>query len=167
MYVKTSFPVVLGVLEYLAQSRRVAFCRSELWHPACAPVRAYSIYSQRQSRPHMYDEEDLEKVLGYQEACLFFPSPPMDLGVRPSGDRTHRGSGSLARCDVPYKLLLVAMTGARSCCLHSTPDYASNLCASDVVSMAPGLAAFSVFPNARRVPEKYPYALILRSFLLT
>lgn len=123
--------------------------------------------SQRQSRPHMYDEEDLKKVLGYQEACLFFPSPPMDLGVRPSGDRTHRGSGSLARCDVPYKLLLVAMTGARSCCLHSTPDYASNLCASDAVWMASGLAAFSVFPNARRVPEKYPYALILRSFLLT
>lgn len=97
---------------------------------------------------------------------LFFPSPPMDLGVRPSGDRTHRGSGSLAGCDVPYKLLSAAMTGARSCCLHSTPDYASNLCASDAVWMASGLAAFSVFPNARRVPEKYPYALIFRSFLL-
>lgn len=97
---------------------------------------------------------------------LFFPSPPMDLGARPSGDRTHRGSGSLAGCDVPYKLLLVAMTGARSCCLHSTPDYASNLCASDDVWRAPGLPAFSVFPNARQVLEKYPYALIFRSFLL-
>lgn len=125
----------------------------DVWHPVAPRFGIQHVHR-------------FEKVLGYQVACLFFPSPPMDLGVRPSGDRTHRGSGSLARCDVPYKLLLVAMTGARSCCLHSTPDYASNLCASDVVSMAPGLAAFSVFPNARQVLEKYPYALIFRSFLL-
>lgn len=146
----------------------------DAWHPVGPSFGIQHVHrfehtrsiSQRQSRQHIYDEEDLDQVLGYEEARLFFPSPPMDLGARPSGDRTHRGSGSLAGCDVPYKLLLVAMTGARSCCLHSTPDYASNLCASDDVWRAPGLPAFSVFPNARQVLEKYPYALIFRSFLL-
>lgn len=150
----------------------------DAWHPVGPSFGIQHVHrfehtrsiSQRQSRLHMYDEEEKRTLIKFlntkKRDGLFFPSPPMDLGARPSGDRTHRGSGPLAGCDVPCKLLLVAMTGARSCCLHSTPDYASNLCASDAVWMVPGLAAFSVFPNARRVPEKYPYALIFRSFLL-